>query len=81
MPDPAPLSNELRANLNDALAAVPANRKGQAGVAVTNTGLQFDAAYKPKSWLNVTAYAGRSWRTDGGLKSGWTSGARVGVSW
>lgn len=75
------LTNELRERFKDALAAVPVDKKGQAGVAITNKGLQFEAAYKPKSWLDISGYAGREWKTTGGWKSGWTTGARVGVSW
>jgi hypothetical protein len=33
-----------------------------------------EVGYKPKSWLEVTGYAGNGWG-----QQGWTGGARVGV--
>jgi hypothetical protein len=43
-------------------------------VAVTNRGVMAEAGYKPKSWLDVAAYGGRTWR------SGWEYGAKVTIT-
>ena len=74
---PAPiLAPDLRQSFADAVKAIPDGKKFQAGVAVTNRGVQAEAGYKPKSWLDLSAYAGRSW----GAPGGWTTGARVTIS-
>jgi hypothetical protein len=67
----------LRQSIADAIAAVPETKKGQAGVAVTTRGVQFEVGYKPKSWLSVGGYAGRDW--SGGR--GWNAGALAKIVW
>jgi hypothetical protein len=72
---PLILTQAMRLAIDDAVAAVPSGKKGQAGVAVTTNGVQFDVGYKPKTWLSVGAFASRAW---GGA---WSAGARAGVVW
>jgi len=78
---PPILSTSLRDSLDAAIRQVPDDKKGRATVAVTNRGLEAEVGYKPKSWLDISGYAGREWNAGGGWKSGWTTGARLGVSW
>lgn len=51
--------------------------KGQGELAATATtkGVEFSVGYKPKSWLNLSGYAGRTWQ------GSWESGARASVTW
>lgn len=70
------LAPHLRQSLQDAVAAIPSGKKGQAGVAVTLEGVALEIGYKPKPWLDLSGYAGRTWGRDG-----WTAGARAGLSW
>jgi len=65
----------LRQGLRDAVDAVPAGKKGTAGVNLTLEGLSFEVGYKPKTWLEVSSYAGKRWAGD------WQVGARAGVTW
>lgn len=82
MPDAPPiLSTHLRESLDEALRQVPVDKKGRATVAITTRGVEGEVGYKPKSWLDLSGYAGRDWNAGGGFKSGWTAGARVGLSW
>jgi hypothetical protein len=69
------LAPSLRESIAEAVRAVPDGRRGQAGVAVTLDGVQFDLGYKATSWLDVGAVAGKGWR------SGWFGGVRAGTTW
>ena len=65
----------MRERLTDAVKAIPTGKHFQAGVAVTRDGYGAEVGYKPKSWLDISGYAGRQWG-----KAGWTGAAKVGIS-
>jgi hypothetical protein len=50
---------------------------GQGELSVTGTlrGVEASVGYKPKSWLNLSGYAGRTWAGKAEL------GARASVTW
>jgi len=69
------LSPSLRQSLQEAVRAIAPGKQGQAGIAVTLDGVAVEVGYKPKPWVDLSAYAGRTWGRE------WTAGARAGVSW
>jgi hypothetical protein len=72
---PRPMSEALRASIDDAVRAIPTGKKGQATAGITLRGVQFDAGYQARPWLNVGGYAARLWQGE------WEAGAKATVTW
>jgi hypothetical protein len=69
-------SPSLRQAFDEALRAVPDGKRGRAGAIVTPDGIRFDIGYRPRTWLDISGAASRTWKA-----GTWTGGARVGVTW
>lgn len=72
MSDPVILAPGLSRSIDAAVAAIKPARKGRLGAAVTLTGVELSAGYKPTTRFEVGAYIGKPWA------KGWNAGARVG---
>jgi len=74
--DPRPISDSLERHFREEAAAIPAQKRGQANVAVTTEGVGAGISTKLGSRSVLTGWAGRQWKGEG-----WSAGARVGIVW
>lgn len=70
-----PISAQMQAEIDKAVASVPAGKRGRLNVGLSNTGTSLTVGYKPTSWFGLGGYAGKLW---GG---GWNAGAAGQVTW
>jgi hypothetical protein len=65
----------VKVAIDQAIAAVPRDKRGRAAVGLSVTGAEAEVGWKPTSWLDLGGYAKKLWR------GGWTAGAKAQVIW